>query len=442
MSLKSKAVGAVLNAYLNARPAKHALYNASRIVRGQKRRARLYYRADDPYSHLLVQVAPRLQSAFGMEVEIVPISEPGLNANPAPEMLRAHALRDAAILAESYGLSFPANAEAPSEDRVRRAHAVLLEQRSADEQLGLAFELGEAVWRDDGETLARIVDRFGGLSGASVTPALERNFAALERAGHYQPGMLHYGGEWYWGIDRLWHLETRLHREGLEGSLGLSRGPSPILAARLGPAPPERQRLEVFVSFRSPYSYLALPQLIALRDRLGIEVKVRPVLPMVMRGLAVPRAKKLYIARDAKREADRLGIPFGRVCDPLGKGIAHCMALFFQHAEGQPNELELVHSIARGAWSEARDVGHLPDLVELAGRAGVGEAEVRAAAQDRTWKEKGQANRDALTALGLWGVPSFHMGEYATWGQDRIPFIRAEIAKDFTRADFPVTLNT
>ena len=77
MSARSKAVGAVLNAYLSSRPAKHALYNAARVLRGGARRARLYYRADDPYSHLLVQVLPRLQSVYGIETTIVPVAQPG-----------------------------------------------------------------------------------------------------------------------------------------------------------------------------------------------------------------------------------------------------------------------------------------------------------------------------------------------------------------------------
>ena len=249
------------------------------------------------------------------------------------------ALRDAGILAESYGLSFPTNAAPPPEGRVRRAHAVLLEPRSAEDQLQLAIELGEAVWQDEGEALAAIVERHGGISGESVRPALYANYEALERAGHYQPGMLYYGGDWYWGIDRLCHLEARLRHEGLEGSLGLSAGPSPHLASMITATATGQPSIEVFISFRSPYSYVALPQFIALRDRFGIGVKVRPVLPMVMRGLEVPKAKRLYIAHDAKREADRLGVPFGHVCDPLGKGIAYCMAVFFQCADGKGNEL-------------------------------------------------------------------------------------------------------
>jgi 2-hydroxychromene-2-carboxylate isomerase len=325
-------------------------------------------------------------------------------------MLRDHAIRDAALLAESYGLSFPRDAEAPAEDRVRRAHAVLLEPRPREEQLQIAAELGEAVWRDDGEALAALVDSHGSLSGESVRPALDANYAALERAGHYQPGMLYYGGEWYWGIDRLHYLEERLRREGLEGSLDLVRGRSPHLASMIEASDGSKPRIEVFVSFRSPYSYLSIPQLIEIRDRYGVEVAVWPVLPMVMRGLPVPRAKRLYIVHDAKREADRLAIPFGRVCDPLGKGIGYCMAVFFNCAVGKGLELEFSRSVMQGIWSEARDVAHVPDLVFLAERAGIGEAEVRAAIEDRGWKEKAKANRDALTGLGLWGVPSLQIG--------------------------------
>lgn len=428
MSLRSQVIGAGANAYLSSRPAKHALYTFGRWFHGGRRRARLYYRADDPYSHLLAQIAPRLSNTYGLDIEIVPVAHPGIAANPVPDMLLHHAIVDAALLAQSYGLSFPRDAEAPTEDRIRRAHAVLLERRPAEEQLRIAIALGEAVWRADGAALARIVEQHGGLSGQAVRPALEANYAALERAGHYQPGMLYYGGEWYWGIDRLHYLEERLQREGLEGHLDLERRLSPDLASMIRSSDGGVSPIEAFVSFRSPYSYLAIPQLIEIRERHGLEVVVRPVLPMVMRGLPVPRAKKLYIIHDAKREADRLGIPFGRVCDPLGEGIGYCMALFFHVAAAKRLELELTRSLMQGIWSEARDVAHLPDVVALAGRAGISQSEVHAAIADDSWKDKGRANRDALSDLGLWGVPSFRVGSYATWGQDRLPLIDAEIA--------------
>jgi 2-hydroxychromene-2-carboxylate isomerase len=246
--------------------------------------------------------------------------------------------------------------------------------------------------------------------------------------------MIHYAGDWYWGIDRLHFLEERLQREGLQGTLGLVRGPVPSLARAIADAAGATLRIEAFVSFRSPYSYLAVAQLIELRERHGVDVVLRPILPMVMRGLPVLRAKKIYIAQDAKREADRLGIPFGRVYDPLGKGIGHCLALYFNCAVRRGLELELARSVMQGIWSEGRDVANIPELVSLAGRVGVEEAEVRAALEDGSWKDRAEENREALTDLGLWGVPSFRIGAYQTWGQDRIPFIEAEIARLSGRA--------
>ena len=59
---------------------------------------------------------------------------------------------------------------------------MLLERRTAEQQLQVAAELGEAVWRDDGPALAAIVERYGSVSGEEVRPALEANYTALERS--------------------------------------------------------------------------------------------------------------------------------------------------------------------------------------------------------------------------------------------------------------------
>lgn len=57
-----------------------------------------------------------------------------------------------------------------------------------------------------------------------------------------------------------------------------------------------------------------------LARRYGADLRLRYILPMVMRGLPVPLVKRRYILLDAKREADRAGLPFGRIVDPVGGG--------------------------------------------------------------------------------------------------------------------------
>ena len=51
------------------------------------------------------------------------------------------------------------------------------------------------------------------------------------------------------------------------------------------------------------------------------------VLPMVMRGLPVPRPKRLYIVHDAAREARLHSTPFGRFNDPVGRPTERGLAI-------------------------------------------------------------------------------------------------------------------
>ena len=44
---------------------------------------------------------------------------------------------------------------------------------------------------------------------------------------------------------------------------------------------------------------------------------------------------------------------------------------------------------------------------------------MKEALKDEGWREQVKKNREDLSELGLWGVPSFHIGNLAMWGQDR-----------------------
>jgi 2-hydroxychromene-2-carboxylate isomerase len=152
-----------------------------------------------------------------------------------------------------------------------------------------------------------------------------------------------------------------------------------------------------------------------------------------MRGFKVPFSKRLYIVRDAKREADRIGTPFGHVCDPVGPGTERCMALVLPAVE-RGRARELVTSIATGVWSEALDVADDGDLQTLVERAGLDWQEARSHLSSDAWREMADRNRDRLLEIGLWGVPSFALGELSFWGQDRIWMIEDKIRRFVERS--------
>ncbi len=178
-------------------------------------------------------------------------------------------------------------------------------------------------------------------------------------------------------------------------------------------------RLDFFFSFRSPYSYLAAPRVFALPDRFDVELVFRGVIPMVMRGQSVPRAKSLHTLRDVKREARRLGMPFGPVYDPLGEGAMRCL-LVTEHAVDVGRERDFVLAASRAIWAEAVDVSSDEGLRPICERAGLNWQACEDAIHDRRLRARVEENTAALIDLGHWGVPVLAFEGELFWGQDRI----------------------
>jgi 2-hydroxychromene-2-carboxylate isomerase len=183
-------------------------------------------------------------------------------------------------------------------------------------------------------------------------------------------------------------------------------------------------RVDFFFSFRSPYSYLAAPRAFALGERFDIDLAFHGVIPMAMRGQSVPRAKRLHTLRDVKREARRLGMPFGPVHDPLGEGAMRCL-LISEHAIDVGRAREFVLAASRAIWSEAVDVAREDGLRPICEQAGLSWASCCEALHDRELRARVEANTAQLGELGHWGVPVFVFARELFWGQDRIEDLEA-----------------
>lgn len=85
--------------------------------------------------------------------------------------------------------------------------------------------------------------------------------------------------------------------------------------------------ITLYFSLRSPYSHLTLMNAQELAQHYNVPLELKPVLPMLMRGLSVPKNKTSYIFMDTVRESKKLGIPYSNVADPLGKGVENGYAI-------------------------------------------------------------------------------------------------------------------
>lgn len=418
--LSKRLLGKAISAWLGPTgdAARRAVHAVRTRVTSAPVRLDFYFDIADAWSYVAAQAASRLVEAYGVELAFHVVTPPASDVDPAPALRAKHAVRDCQQLADYYDVAFPGKKEADP-GAVRDVGTVLVRERTAGDQLRAALELAAAMWAGDRKQLTKTLGVWGTESHGSVPPILNANYAELRGAGHYQGAMFQFAGEWYWGLDRLPYLEQALARE-------LGRDVAHVVRPRDARAPAKLSdkplACELWFSFRSPYSYLALEQIEAVLAPHAVPLVLRPVLPMIVRGLAVPRVKQMYIVRDAKREADRLGIAFGELCDPRGAGVDHCIALA-KWADARGQLLAFAKSAMRGIWSEARDVAEYVDLRYVVERAGLPWAEAKAALDDPTAAKWAQAAASDLAVIGLWGVPSFRCGELVAWGQDRLPLL-------------------
>lgn len=385
----------------------------------------IFLQLDDPYSYLLGHyLSPVVQRYNSVDFRFFVCQALRGEHMPEPALLAEYAVSDCRSLARELGVAFLDKGDAPAVEH-RRALLEFLAAEQVEQDFGQTMISALTYyWRGDVEGVARMIGRTYGES-AETSVLIGRNQLLLRKMGHYNCATMHYAGEWYWGVDRLGLLIERLDKFGLnrfgeavpevaslEQAIHLNLPATPPSSATALPA------LEYFHSFRSPYSYIGLQQACSIADAFGLRLEIKPVLPMLMRGLAVPRLKEDCGMRDAKREATRRNVPFRRVSDPLGLGVERCMAAF-KYAKEQSRQRDFVIEVGRAVFSEAIDVATDEGMQKVAKRAGLDWPELQTAMRSDEWRDDELMVRQQLSDIGLWGVPVFKNGDHAVWGQDR-----------------------
>ncbi|HEX7759937.1 MAG TPA: DsbA family protein [Caulobacteraceae bacterium] len=194
-------------------------------------------------------------------------------------------------------------------------------------------------------------------------------------------------------------------------------------------------RIDLYFSFRSPYSYLITPQLEVLRQRYDLAIDLKVVRPIAVR---IPGFFKQvnplwppYLARDTWRIAQRLGIPYrwprpdpiimdmasGEVAaqQPYIMGVSRMGAAAQEAGRG----FEFAREASRAIWSGAVENWHEGDHLALAAAAAGLPASL--AAEDLSRLDAIiEQNEAAQTAAGHWGVPLMVFNGEPFFGQDRL----------------------
>ncbi len=199
--------------------------------------------------------------------------------------------------------------------------------------------------------------------------------------------------------------------------------------------------IDVYWSFRSPYSYLVTPELLKLRDDYEVEVKLRPVLPIAVRSkqtlfTADDPSKVRYIIMDSARRAEYLGMSMAFPSpDPVVQDletfeVAAEQPYIFRlcalgiEAERRGKGIDLAFEVSRLIWGGTSGWDQGDHLARAVTSAGLDLEELEAAIAQYDTLAEVEANQQSLEEAGHWGVPTMVFQGEPFFGQDRINTLR------------------
>jgi len=192
--------------------------------------------------------------------------------------------------------------------------------------------------------------------------------------------------------------------------------------------------LEFFFDVGSPTSYLAWTQLPSLCERTGARLALRP---MLLGGVfqatgnvspvTVP-AKGRYMGRDMVRYARRYGVPF-----QMNPHFPINTLVLMRAAAGvqlqAPEQLQAyLNSVMAALWIDGLNLNDPQVTAGVWASSGMNPAQLMAWANDAATKAALRATTDEAVARGVFGAPTFFVGEEMFFGQDRLELVREALS--------------
>jgi 2-hydroxychromene-2-carboxylate isomerase len=396
---------------------------------GQTAQAEVYLALNDPHSFMLVQMLARLEEKYALKLKVFFIwgALPGVTI--APELHRQWAIQDANLIAEQHQLV-----------KIDKVPSLMLLSTGQQEWQLLVNNINNAeqvFLRTWGDTYSEHY-----LTSTPTITHQVKNQARLEEKGHYSAATIYFAGDWFTGVDRLFHFESRLQQLGLITSISKEFSADAKAAKELASSRfsdfnlqptinTQQKQLEIFLSLRSPYSYLGFVQALALAKRYQLDLVIKPVLPLLMRGASIPIAKQKYIYLDALREAKKLNIEFNGFVDPIGAGVINAYSLF-AWAQHQGKASEYMLACFRAVYVDNIDLSSIENVNDIVSTLGGDRRQAHDYQLEHDWQQWADNNQTELTKLSFWGVPCFKLENSSYWGQDRIKFLEQEIKSDLS----------
>lgn len=187
-----------------------------------------------------------------------------------------------------------------------------------------------------------------------------------------------------------------------------------------------RPVVEFWFEFASTYSYLSVMRIERAAAATGVDIEWKPFLlgPVFLAlgwndspfNIYPPKGR--YMWRDLERLAEKEGLPFLRPSRFPRNGLLAARVALVGVEEGWV--AAFARAVMMANFAEDREIGEEAVIGAILGTLGLPAAEVIARAQADANKLALRCQTERAAELGLFGAPSFRVGEELFWGNDRL----------------------
>ncbi len=193
-----------------------------------------------------------------------------------------------------------------------------------------------------------------------------------------------------------------------------------------------------YLSVVSPWSYLGHRRFYDIARAHSAEILYLPIDSSIVfpktGGLALKDRslqRKRYRMQELRRWRSHLKLELNLEPKyfPTDPKLASCVVI--AAIEAGHNVTELVYELMRAVWAREEDVSDPPVIKSAIERSEGNVAELLSAANQLHVQSVFSENSERAVTKGVFGVPSYVVGEEVFWGQDRLEFLDTFLNDNF-----------
>ena len=196
--------------------------------------------------------------------------------------------------------------------------------------------------------------------------------------------------------------------------------------------------IDYYASLNSPWTHLGAARIEAMAMAHGASIRIWPVdfgtIFPASGGLPLPKRapqRQAYRLMELKRWRDHLGVPINIQPKhfPSSEQLSTSCVIVLRETMGDQPAIKLAHRVLKAVWQDEMNPGDPATLAGLIKDIGLDADTIMQHGSEPKWDAMRKADTQSALDRGVFGAPSYVIGDEIFWGQDRLEFVQRRLAR-------------